>query len=54
MRVIFINPEGNKNEADLTQEQLDRLRKLEGYVVVSPAARVRISISDSVCTSCEA
>lgn len=40
MKVIFINPQGNKNEADLTQEQLERLRKLEGYVVVSPVITI--------------
>ena len=53
MKVIFINPSGKKNEADLTEEQLERLRKDKAYTVISPAARVRISISDSVCTACE-
>lgn len=53
MLTTYINPNGDKKEADLTPEQIEKLRKTKGFVVVSPPIRPRISVSDSVCTSCE-
>jgi DNA replicative helicase MCM subunit Mcm2 (Cdc46/Mcm family) len=53
MKVIYINPLGEKKEADLTPEMLEKLRKVKGIVVVSPVVKPRISVSDSVCVSCE-
>ncbi len=35
MLVEFINPEGRKNSADLSVEQVEELKKTEGYVVLT-------------------
>jgi hypothetical protein len=51
MLVEFINPEGRKNSADLSIEQVNVLKKTEGYVVLEK--KPRIHISDSACVSCE-
>jgi hypothetical protein len=53
MPVKFINPQGRLNEAFLSVEQVEKLKRLEGYIVLEQP-KVRISISDSVCTACEA
>jgi hypothetical protein len=52
MLTKFINPEGRVNEAELSVEQVERLKKTEGYTVIEPK-KLRISISDEVCTSCQ-
>ena len=53
MLTIYINANGHQKEADLTVEQIEKLRQTKGYIVISPPVRPRISISDSVCISCE-
>jgi hypothetical protein len=53
MNTIYLNINGHKKEADLTLEQIEKLRKTEGYLVLSPSARPRISVSESVCIACE-
>lgn len=40
------------NEADLSVEQVEKLKKTEGYTVLEKP-RPRIHISDSACTACE-
>jgi hypothetical protein len=52
MTITFINPLGRVNQAELSELQVRKLKELEGYVVLDQP-KVRISISDSVCTSCE-
>lgn len=49
MLTKYINAIGEVKEAELSVEQVARLKQTEGYTVLKP----RISISDSVCTSCE-
>jgi len=34
MRVTFINPLGRLNYADLTDEQIEQLKAVEGYKIV--------------------
>jgi hypothetical protein len=52
MLTKYINPVGEVKEAELSVEQVERLRKMVGYTVVEKA-RPRIHISDSACVSCE-
>ena len=52
MLTKYINPVGQVKEADLSEEQIAILKKTEGYTVIEQK-KVRISISDSTCVSCE-
>ena len=53
MLTIYINPIGQRREADLSLEQIEKLRTIKGFTVIEPSKRPRISVSDSVCLSCE-
>jgi len=53
MTVYFINPQKRSNKADLTYAQIERLKAQEGYQITL-ILKPRITISDSVCTACEA
>ncbi len=45
------SPTGNKVTTPLSDEQLQKIQQLKHYKLTP--VRPRISISDSVCTSCE-
>ena len=36
MTVKFLNPQGRLNVADLNYQQIEKLRGLEGYIVLEP------------------
>ena len=52
MLTKYINPNGQVKEAELSVEQVEKLRKTVGYTVIEPK-KLRISISDDVCLSCQ-
>jgi hypothetical protein len=52
MLTKYINPNGELKEADLSMEQIEKLKKTEGFVVLEEK-RLRIHISDSACIACE-
>jgi hypothetical protein len=52
MLTKYINPVGEVKEAELSVEQVERLRKMVGYTVIEPK-KLRISISDDICLSCQ-
>jgi hypothetical protein len=51
MTTKYINAAGELKEAELSAEQVEKL-KAKGVVVIE-AKKPRIHISDSACTSCE-
>lgn len=53
MHTIYINANGQQKEADLTAEQIERLRKTKGFTVIEPPVRPRVHVGESVCISCE-
>ncbi len=53
MRTKFINPAGRVNEAELSEEQVAKLEKTEGYTILRENKKPRIHISDSACIACE-
>ena len=49
--VHFINAAGRNNSADLTSEQIERLRDLKGYQILK---KVKVhDFSESKCEACE-
>ena len=53
MTVTFINPAGRKNQADLTSEQVAKLRGLEGYTVLEKTKPRVFDFTSSACLACE-
>jgi len=52
MLTKFINPEGRMNEADLSEEQVEKLKKTAGYTVLEKP-KLRVHVSDTACFACE-
>lgn len=53
MRTKFINPAGRLNEAELSEEQVAKLEKTEGYTVLKDKPKLRVHVSDTACFACE-
>ena len=52
MLTKFVNPEGRMNEADLSVEQVEKLKKTTGYTVLEKP-KLRVHVSDTACFACE-